>query len=165
MKGFLFTLFSPPLFLGSAICLFSLTGLAGDTSTNASLAVRPQVSALREKELKSSETNKSTEAITRFKEEWKGLTPGERSARLKAIRERNTDGTPEEREARVTLVRARIRKRLEELAVKKKAGTITPDEEKQLEKGERTLKRYEEQKMKLNTRPAPPQKVTDAQDK
>jgi hypothetical protein len=138
--------FSP--FAGSSVW-------AQSGQTNTSATNRQRFPGAKDRELRSKETNRPSDQIGRFKEEWKSLSPEERASRLKAIRERNLEPSTEEREARVAQVRARIQKRLEALAVKKAKGEITPEEEKQLEKGRKTLQRYEEQKMKRKASPRP----------
>jgi hypothetical protein len=120
--------------------------------TNASGTNRQRFPGSKERELRSKETNRPADQTGRFKEDWKGLSLEERATRLKAVRERNSEPSAEEREARVAQLRARIQKRLEVLEAKRVKGEITPEEEKQLEKGRSTLKRYEEQKAKMNAR-------------
>ena len=75
------------------------------------------------------------------REELQKLSPEERQTKLKEWREKMT---PEQREAQRKTWRERMEKKIEELKKKKTDGTITPQEEKQLERVQEMLKRGEQ---------------------
>lgn len=76
-----------------------------------------------------------------LREELQKLSPEERQARLKEWREKMT---PEQREALRKTWRERMEKKTEDLKKKKTDGTITPQEEKQLERVQDMLRRWEQ---------------------
>ena len=71
------------------------------------------------------------------------LTPEERQARLKERREKQQKMTPEQREAQRKVWRERMDKKVEDLKKKKADGTITPQEEKQVERVQDMIRRGE----------------------
>ena len=109
-------------------------------------------------------TNKlSREEIEKRREEWGKLTPEERNARMKEMRERAMEKrredfnklTPEEREAKRKELRERLEKRLNELRAKQTNGTITPEETRDLERREQIKKRFEQNARERQAAPAP----------
>ena len=78
------------------------------------------------------------------REELQKMTPEERQARMKEWRDKQPKLTPEQREAQRKVWRERMEKKLEDLKKKKADGTLTPQEEKQLERMQELLKRWEQ---------------------
>ena len=76
-----------------------------------------------------------------IREELQKLTPEERQARQKERREKMT---PEQREAQRKVWRERLEKRQDELKKKKSDGTLTPQEEKRLERMQDLMKRWDQ---------------------
>ena len=86
-------------------------------------------------------TNSASGDKRPLREELQKLSPEERQARLKEWRGKMT---PEQREAQRKTWRERMEKKIEELKKKKTDATITPQEEKQLERVQDMLKRWEQ---------------------
>ena len=78
-----------------------------------------------------------------IREELPKLTPEERQAKLKERREKQQKMTTEQREAQRKVWRERMDKKVEDLKKKKADGTITPQEEKQLERVQEMIRRGE----------------------
>jgi hypothetical protein len=88
-------------------------------------------------------------------EEWQKMTPEERQAKMKEMREKAANMTPEQREAQRKMFRERMEKRLEELKKKKADGSITEQETKQMEMLEKRLQQWDT-RGKEGTAPAKP---------
>jgi ribosomal protein L29 len=77
-------------------------------------------------------------------EDLQKMTPEERRAKIKELREKRAEGlTPEQKELRRKLVRERVEKRIGELQKKKADGTLSEAENRQLELWQQRLKRLE----------------------
>jgi hypothetical protein len=77
-------------------------------------------------------------------EELQKMTPEERRARIKELREKKAESlTPEQKEARRKIIRERVEKRIDELKKKKADGTLSEAESRQLEVWQQRLKRLE----------------------
>jgi hypothetical protein len=77
-------------------------------------------------------------------EELQKMTPEERRAKLKALREKNEQSlTPEQKEARRKVVRERMQKQIDELKKKEADGTISEAERQKLELWQLRLKRLD----------------------
>lgn len=81
---------------------------------------------------------------TPTREDWQKMTPEERQAKMKELRDKQKTLTPEQREAQRKIYHDRIAKQLEELRKKKTAGPLTPAETKRLENMEEWMKRMEQ---------------------
>jgi translation initiation factor 3 subunit A len=105
-----------------------------------------------EREAKIKELREKRRAeMEKTREELKKLPPEERAAKIKELREKRAaerpelkNLTPEEREAKRKEMKARMEQRLADLRKKKVDGTITPQEEKRLERMEEMGKRLEQ---------------------
>lgn len=119
------------------------------TAESAATVEKPKApnSEEREKKLKEYREKQkqkalSPEAVAKLREELKNLPPEERAARMKEFRERQKAAAAANPEADPQAkMRARFEKRIGELRKKKADGTITEDETKQLERGEKMVKR------------------------
>lgn len=84
------------------------------------------------------------------REELKGLSPEERQAKLKEWRENRGDRpllrdlSPQEREAKRKELQQRFEKHHAELLKKKADGSVTPQEERRLQRMEELAKRFEQ---------------------
>lgn len=109
---------------------------------------------LKEYREKQKQKQPSPEAIAKLREELKNLPPEERAARIKEFRERqkaaaaaNPETDPQAK------MKARFEKRIGDLRKKKADGTITEDESKQLERGEKMVKRVGKKGPETSGRP------------
>ena len=78
------------------------------------------------------------------REDFKNLSPEERRAKWREVREKREAWTPEQREAKRKELRERFDKCLADLKKKKTDGTITEQEAKQLERMEQMKKRLQQ---------------------
>ena len=77
-------------------------------------------------------------------EDLQKMTPEERRAKIKELRDKKAEGlTPEQKELRRKVIRERVEKRIAELKQKKTDGTLSEAENRQLELWEQRLKRLE----------------------
>ncbi len=77
-------------------------------------------------------------------EELQKMTPEERRAKLKELRDKRTENlTPDQKEARRKMVRERVQKRIDELKKKQAEGTLSEAESRQLEVWQQRLKRLD----------------------
>jgi len=96
------------------------------------------------------------------REELNNLSSEERQAKLKEWRENRGDRplrqgfSPQEREAKRKELRQRFEKHHAELLKKKADGTLTPQEEKRLQRMEELAKRFEQGGQRPGPRPFPP---------
>lgn len=125
---------------------------------------------LKEYREKQKQKQPSPEAIAKLREELKNLPPEERAARMKEFRERQKAAAANPEADPQAKMRARFEKRIGDLRKKKADGTITEDETKQLERGEKMVKRAGKKGPETTERPesnelpvpkAPPAKKTD----
>jgi hypothetical protein len=85
-------------------------------------------------------TNRSE--LERRRDEWRNLPPAKREARIREFREHNLSGrdpvfnplTPAERESKRVEIKQRIESLIQELESRKTTGTLTPLEERRLER-------------------------------
>ena len=96
---------------------------------------------LKEFREKQKQKQPSPEAIAKLREELKNLPPEERAARMKEFRERQKAAAANPESDPKARIQARFEKRIGDLRKKKTDGTITEDETRQLERGEKVLKR------------------------
>lgn len=96
------------------------------------------------------------------REEWRNLSPEARKARMAEWRERWSTNrpnyrnlSPEEREAKRQELRERLEQQLRELRQKKADGTLTPAEQRHLDRMEEISKRFEQGSQGTGPRPAP----------
>ncbi len=78
------------------------------------------------------------------RDEWQKMTPEERQARAKELRQKMEKMTPEQREEQRKVWRERMEKRIKELKQKKTDGKITEQETRQLEQWEQRLKVWDQ---------------------
>lgn len=121
-------------------------------------ALRPQLQNLspEERRAKIQELRKqrgpAPNDLSKLREEMKKLTPEQRRARLKELREKNAGSaakqhkslSPEEH-------RGKLKDRLEELRSKKANGSITPQEQKLLDRMDQAVKRMQDRAPKTQT--------------
>ena len=107
----------------------------------------------------------SWEERLKRQEELKNLSPEARQAKIKEWREKDAarrpdfkNLTPEQREAKRKEFRERMRQRATDLRKKKTDGTITGEEQKQLERMEEIEKRFDKNPARSEPRPATPEK-------
>ncbi len=78
------------------------------------------------------------------REELQKMTPEERRAKLKELRDKRTEGlTPDQKEARRKVIRERVQKRIDDLKKKQAEGGLSEAETRQLELWQQRLKRLD----------------------
>jgi len=105
---------------------------------------------LKEFREKYNQTSPLRDQLEQRREELKNLSPEEREAKVREWRQQASTNapavrtlTPSDREARLKNIRERLQKQLADLRKKKEDKTITPEEEKRLERMEELAKRFE----------------------
>jgi hypothetical protein len=141
-----------PLLTGAILSFAALPVSADDTNAPANLnrpAVKrelknltPEERRARVQELRKRQANQDA---ARPRDQAQTLTPEEREARIKEFREKHPEVVKQIGGLSAEERRAKIKERMEALQAKKAAGTITPQEERLLERMVGAVKRMESQ--------------------
>lgn len=139
-----------PLVAGAVFGFTLPSARADDTNAPANLnrpAVKRELKNLspEERRAKVQELRKqqANQEAAKRREQLQTLTPEEREARIKEFREKHPEVVKQIGGLSAEERRAKIKEKIEALQAKKAAGTITPQEERLLERMEGAVKRME----------------------